>query len=379
MPKIWKRLLIPVILVWMNEYSFAEPKARIIPEELGIKIVEELRESLEKEDTTSLRSEIKSVISQPAYQVITERIKQGMSDPQDPKKFIPIEFATRDRQPLNAHNETFTFYGRGLSFQNQGLKTSIKLRARFYLEVSDLTSNPPEVKRSAFVKDSAFLEIKIKNPSPDMENVVHKYRLKIADADLIALYKLNPRSPDFFDKLETIREHVIALPENQAFESQTNSMFMVISQLAQIEPDFIKPMLGISYKRVSMLYVEKAYTTASGEDLGDWEYQFTADQDIRGYKPQLMLCKGFSFLEYFQNTREEDLIYTYPSEAVVIEAKVPLRLDRLKPSQRSHIHRFLQEEYITPITSQDHVLENFRAQRGKAHQILAAYYDNRHH
>ena len=238
-------------------------KTTKIGETLGKTILKILEENLDKNNTTTMRKEIKSVVHRDSLEAYLKHLQHPFKKKYwyRKNKEFHIDLVDRDKQHSNYQNSTFTFYGKGVRFGNLGANTKIKLRARFYLR----HYNDDKIIRSPYHNQFAFLELKIRNPAPDKIDSVNKYRIHIRDSDLIKLYQLEPNDSDFERKLSKIKENTKksitfdTILDNGEIETVSvknkrklvTTIFDVISQLVKVEPDIIRPAMGTSYIRIS--------------------------------------------------------------------------------------------------------------------------------
>lgn len=361
-------LILFSILICTNSYSHDYDDFKI-NSSYGRVLVEKLKSSIDKKSTTSLRREQKSVI--PA-ETLHERL-EWLQNPfrlksflKKPKKYAVV-FANRDEIEKGYKNITYTFYGKGAYFWNLGIKTKIKLRARFYLQEN--TENG-DYRRPEQLNSYSFLEVKIKNPSPEELNIVNKYRVKIEDSELLKLINTDAKTKDIV--LKKLKRKIL---ENSAGKKakMINAMFEVIADLAAKDAKFIKPQLAISYERTAKKYLEEDYKAKLGllkrKHYKDVEYQLTIDNNIKGYR----LKKGFmdtyeQFIDFFNNNKEH-YIYQYPQDAIVVEIKVPLTVANLKEKSYSPVHNRIYNEFISQVFTEEALYPGFRLNKGKAGHV----------
>ncbi|NRA44375.1 MAG: hypothetical protein HRU09_05400 [Oligoflexales bacterium] len=332
----------------------------------GRTLVEKLKNSIERKSTTSVRREQKTVTY---VSHLHERLEL-LQDPFKKKrlfkksKTIAVVFTTRDQTKPGYKNVTYTFYGRGAYFWNLGIKTKIKLRARFYL-LENLENGVYE--RPEQMASYSFLELKIKNPSPAELNSVNKYRVKIEDTDLIKL--INSEVDDISSVLVYLKDKALSQAQGKKID-MVNTMFSVIDELATIEPKFTKPQFAISYERTAKKYLEEKYKAKIGllkrKSFKDMEYQLTLDQNIKGYRiPSKFMSNSSSFIEFFQGNKD-NFNYQYPEDCIVAEIKVPIAIANLDPKACSAIHKHIYEGFIKPVFNQESLYPGFRLNKGKA-------------
>lgn len=329
-------------------------------------LVEQLKNSIAKKSTTSLRREQKTV-------TFATHLHERLQWLQDPfkkirilkkNKIMAVVFSTRDHAQNGYKNITYTFYGKGAYFWNLGIKTKIKLRARFYLQENIANGS---YERAKALESLSFLELKVKNPSPEELNSVNKYRVKIEDRDLLEL--INTEKEKTSEVLAKIKNNTLNKVQGKKTE-MIETMFLVIKDLATEDNKFIEPQLAISYERTAKKFLEEKYKSKKGllkrKFYKDMEYQLTLDQNIKGYK----LSRGFmdnssNFLEFFQNNKN-NFLYQYPHDSVVVEIKVPLSVANLNPKEYSPIHRRIHDEFINSVFTQEALYPGFRLNKGKA-------------
>lgn len=342
---------------------------RIAPR-LGRMLLRSLQKTQKKRNTTTARTEQKSVIEESLLKSSLLNLQQPILKKKHffaKKKEYEIAFASRDHQPDNGVNQTFTFYGRGMYFWNEGIKTKIKLRARFYLEryFDQRGSTRPEI-----MKNHSYLELKIKNPSPKELGTVNKYRIKISDKYLLQLFKLDFAAENFATDLKHIRKGVIKFGKQDRLETMIKQFFAVIKQLARFNPEIAKPVIAISYEREAKKFVEETYKIRarfkSKQIIKNLEYQLTLDRNIKGYIPDLESILSVGLTQYLCHDSREDFVYLYPNDAVVVETKIPLAISHLNPKYQSQIHKKIERDFVDSIYSERNVLNNFRLNQGKA-------------
>ena len=332
----------------------------------GRLLVEKLKNSIEKKSTTSIRKEQKTV-THAAH--LHERL-QWLQDPFKKNRLfkknkrMAIVFTTRDFAKSGYKNVTFTFYGKGAFFWNLGIKTKIKLRARFYLQKNIIDGS---YERSDEMTSHSFLELKVKNPSPNELNSVNKYRVKIEDSDLLQLFFT--KEEDIEKNLQQIKDRLLEQADVKKIK-MIEAMFSVIDDLTATDNKFIKPQIAISYERTAKKYLEEKYRSKKGlikrTSFKDMEYQLTLDQNIKGYK----LSSNFmddcsSFLVFFEKNKD-NYVYEYPKDSIVVEIKVPLSVANLDPKSYSTVHKRIQDEFIASVFTQEALYPGFLLNKGKA-------------
>lgn len=314
-------------------------QAEEIDAEHGKRIIQNLSAAI-KEDTTSLRQEFKSVLNEDVYQSVLNTLTNG-AQIEDGKH---LDFKLRDENVPNAKNATYTFYGKSLFFKNGAVETSIKLRARFYLEMS----NDGSVNLSPVIGSGAFLELKIENPAEDLEHVVNKYRIRIEPSVLNKLFSANALSPNFNQLLNWVEYKTIEYPSNSRDKDLVIAFFKAVREFTEMVPGFINPDLGIYYERSAYQLTEYPYESVDpGTKMPhSVEYQFTLDKNIKGYFVQPTFLGAFSFLEYFRMGLASTPHIQYPDSTYVFEVKVPMSVGKFPNGKRSLTHEYLNRSFI---------------------------------
>lgn len=324
-------------------------------------ILDKLREA-SLEDTTSLRREFKLVIDQSTYHLLAQQLEQGVTLSEDTK----VKFQLRDNIVENGKNATFTFYGSSLTFPNGNVKTSIKLRSRFYLQVM----NDGSINIAPFIKNSSFLEIKINNATENLKNVVNKYRLQIYNEDLIQLFSLDPKGLEFLPKLRIIEEKVSRHPANRNLKNLISIFFNAINIFAQLNEKFITPEVGIYYERVAYQVIEDPYLMRDDvevQNLGRMDYQITVDKNVRGYFEMPNFNEpSFTFIDFFRKDLANGTYTEYPLNTYVVETKIPLKISQLDEKFRSKTHNYVYSEFIQKLEDEFKNSDIFKVNKGKA-------------
>ena len=103
-----------------------------IDKSIGLAILRDLDNSVSEVSVTSLRVEQKTtLLTKDLEKIIAPYTSEENFDTN--KKNKKVYFVARDPQPKEGKNITFTFYAGNCSFYNGFVKTSIKLRLRYYL------------------------------------------------------------------------------------------------------------------------------------------------------------------------------------------------------------------------------------------------------
>ncbi len=332
----------------------------------GRQLAELITGSLKAKDTTSARKETKALISKTLLADLFTNLEANTK--KKPRfafwrkaKSNAIVFKSRDKAAENAKNSTFTFYGKGFHFMNLGVKTKIKLRARTYLQVF-----PNHVERSKSTQDSFFLELKVKNPNPEKPGSVEKLRVKIRDQDLLHLYRLDATADSFKSELSEIKSNVLSFNPDDGFAIE--NMFYVIYQLAKIKDSFIKPVYAISYIRSAREFTEDDYkrkTFWGRKSYKEIQYQFTVDEFIKGYMPNIPMQGPFDFTPYLCTGKAKDLVYHFPDDAVSVEFKIPQLVAEFTTKEQSTFHHKFTDVVLKVLTDPANKMPGFEEDRGK--------------
>lgn len=375
----------------------------------GKTTVSDLKYAMGVEDTTSCRQEQKSVLPSEIWTQILEKLQNYQDDQHD---IHGIVFKNRDEVAKDGGiNLTFTFYGKGAKFENHGVSTKVRMRARFYLVAIPEIRNAAgeivrafKVIRSPITNHKGFLEIKIKNPSPQEENSVNKYRLVIADEDMIALFHANSRDASFPQIIEDLK----AKAKSITFEGKKGAIakndpklvdefFAQLSKLATKDPAFLSPQFAISYERSGLSLEEQDYPVPIRKEVKKsfhWpfskkkfkeeiskkriEYQMTIDKNVNLHTPIIP-----SELPIALSDPKEDWIAKhlypesgtfnarYPANAMVLEFKDPAPVAYFPSRKRSATHNVLYQEIIAKMKSD--IMANFEVTRGKAGHFSKYY------
>lgn len=368
--------LVAYLFILSSVFANAAPTLsnKKIQSPLGRKLVELVTKTLNVQDTTSARRETKAIISKSLLTELQTQLetntykKHGLFTFLQKEKNNSVVFNSRDQKSTGAKNGTFTFYGKGMFFWNLGVKTKIKLRARAYLQLF-----PDHTERSKITANSFFLELKVKNPDPNKPGSVEKFRAKILDQDLLALYQLDPDSQNFVPKLRDIENNVIALDPEKAV--MVSKMFYVIYQLAKVRTGFIRPLYAISYTREAKEFTEQDYRRRKlfgKKRYKEVQYQFTVDENIKGFLPKFDPANPFDLTKYVTTNKEADLAYAFPSDAVSVELKVPQMVADFQTKEMSFFHRKFAETAISALSDPNNRVEGFASDRGKIGHFRAA-------
>jgi hypothetical protein len=388
-------IILPLVLIDALP-AFSEDftqEIRIESTQFGKNIVQQLRTPDEESNTTSQRKEHKSVISSESLNEILSHlgILDGKGHPVAVSDGSILQFKKRDSQKRKGFlNGTFTIYGKAAVFANDGnLKTKIRLRARIYLDVSKgFTSSS----RSEEMKDWVYLEIKIKNPTPQEKGGSNKYRMKVYDADALKLLFADPHGPSFDEVLSGVKTSALSLDNDPAKVDQFLDVIKKISQLTvkgiNIGRDFIKPLEITSYIRESYSFKEAEYPVPAEvvkvqnkvvkfvqskimqkrpkiqNESKEIEYQITIDRRVRGFLPKMTSSDEFIDISRYADSNAGERAATYPENSVAIEFKEPVVVATLPFHFKSPIHQFLTTELTHKMIKS--ILPGYPVDRGKA-------------
>ncbi|MBF0361329.1 MAG: hypothetical protein HQK49_09970 [Oligoflexia bacterium] len=336
--------------------------------------VDYLTKSQKTFSTTSLRKEHKSTLSNSNWEKIVRRLKtkESVDD-------IPINLTLRDIPSLHSKNYTFTFYGKKARFQNDSIKTKIKLRARFYLESKEGATlrNGKEikfVKRSLTTAKEGWLELKIQNPTPNTQLAVNKYRIMISDKDLIKLFSMDSSSNIFSQFIEELRFK--AKENKQNDPSTVDAMLNVIKKIAIKDNEFIHPKLAISYERFAYQFNEK------DKNGKIFNHQITMDKDVTFLVPNFKINRGKIGIQNFIYDPNSFKIASYLPDVAVIEYKDPHsfsssevnqvnqvnQVNRVNRVNRvTNVQKVFQKKLLTPM--RELILPGFKVDSGKAYHF----------
>ncbi|MBC61500.1 MAG: hypothetical protein CMP11_03505 [Zetaproteobacteria bacterium] len=364
-----KKIILAIILNFLVIPSHKEIYSKVLIGEKTSKLILSQLNEVTSDSGVFLRQEDKTVVKN---ELIHKIFSPYRKEEKSTACLIQnIQFLPRDTCPAGAKNVTFTFYGKSVGLGVAGLDSSIKLRARFYLQVDPRLARK-NISRAEGVEDSLFLELKLKNPSVTELGISKKYRIKIKDADLLSLYSLKPKSQSFSKDVKDLLEKVKSYQDKSQYK-MTHLIFDQIRLIAKSDENFIKPYLAISYHRSAYKYIEKDYPlkkkfyflTTKKKDI---EYQLTIDENIKGYSPKPKHFKN-GFLDYFNDLKDKDLIYQYPQNVSVVEFKQPILVAKKSKDEMSTTHLFIKSKIIDKLFREAKTARGFLLGKGKLHQI----------
>ena len=366
---IFKLSLLVSFYFLISEFIMVQAESFEISTKLGKEIVNSARDSVGFGSTTFNRKEQKSVVHKDLFDQMLLELKSEN-----------INLLQRDRSDFGKKNSTFTIYSHAAKFLQGRVKTSIRLRSRFY--VNQFQPYTPSKRgqnknyvvddhlykelcglctiintsRSEITRDSGFLEIKIKNPSEEEEYSVLKIRMLVEDHLLRRLYNVDPDNElefnDFLDELS------VNLAERNK-EAHVRSIINVIRILAKIHRGFIRPEFAVSYQRNAFDFTDESNRVYE-EGLQKPKFQITIDANIRYHR----INRFGNFLDivsYYEN--DINLVGVYPESALALEFKDPVR-DPV--DKRTKTHQKLLDTFVTKAQMKKHVFHGFKPNKGKA-------------
>ena len=296
-----------------------------------------------------------------------ERLEYVLAALNNPDE-LPIELRQRDRARKDTKNLTFTFYGRGCWFKQKKMITKVKLRARFYLQMA----SDGEIRRATNFEKRLKLELKIKNPSTSLKGVTRKLRVTLTDDQLIVLYQLKPKNPDFLQQLTSLMHEVAKIPENRKSQHVVTQIFEVIKQVSADNPEFTAPYFATMYQRTALVVKKipsKIGPHSRTSTLGD-SYQLTYDENVYGLKPQIVLNEGYSFLSYFRSFPDSHIVLTANPDIINLELKMPIYSSNSDhQAEGEEFNRLLVDQIFTG----NSVPEGYRDHKGKMHVLKARF------
>jgi hypothetical protein len=341
-----------------HQKLLANLRAISLSPEVGQQILAITATALPEDSTTACRKEEKSVIFQRTWRAIKNAVRRGDSV----RNFEGVFLKSRDKQPAVGKNETFTFYGKEADLQNGAVSTKIRLRYRFYLLKQEKDTEAEtiiSVKRSGITSDRGWLELKIKDPSPDLPEGVFKLRARVLDEDLRTLFDFDPMttSPEV---LEGIKSRALADPQNTP--EQVNALLGVVAILGNISPDLVKPQIVSSYERASYQHQDRATGFLGAAP----QYQITLDTDVKGFGVHRTSDKDILDFGQYYGPDSKKSITGYPKNATVIEYKTPFNKGGMANAFATPDAEFLHATVVERMQSPTYVVPNFDINKGKA-------------
>ena len=246
-----------------------------------------------KQDTTSLRQEVKYVVETTDLNQQLHRLQQ----------YFGKAMKNRDKAPDGILNITSTLYLTVAKYKTvKGEEKSAKVRFRKYFTRKEIDVFWRDLKVSEDLADKSWLELKIQHP--EFPNVVNKPRLLCYDKDI-----RNFTTDSFFLHKEQIRKRLEFLNPGKAEEVDNALEFMTelyANPARRVQNLYAKT----EYERVS--YSIKMKNSKNPEEAID--VQITLDENVRLTR----LADNRSFNVYA------------PSETV-IEVKIPVAYSKLSP------------------------------------------------
>lgn len=245
-----------------------------------------------RQDTTSLRQEVKFVIDTQQLNSYLEGLKNEFGD----------RFKNRDLPEVGFANITSTNYMETVRYFPGGKKRSIKARFRKYFSRSLDDPNWERLIVSKGLEDKSWLELKIKHP--DFENVVFKPRLLILDKDIETI-----TTPKFLKHQNEIARRLKTLNPDKLEEIEKIVDFFHVLYSSSTNP-VSNLQFHTAYERTS--YSLKLSPIDNANSFID--VQMTLDQNIK--LKRLNDGKNFN---------------AYNDGSTVVEVKIPLQYAALSP------------------------------------------------
>lgn len=393
-----KKVILSIVsgfLFHISAFSHQIPDDIILKNKIGKRLVSLLKDADHELSTTGQRSEYKSVVDRKTVNQIKTSLGLGSPDGVQTAGGV-ILFQDRDSvEKPGFLNGTFTYYGGGAHFLNDGnIRTKFHLRVRLYLTVSpDLK----EVERSSKMKDWAYLEIKIKNPTPEDKGGSSKFRMMVPDQDIVELFTIHPDSPKFDSLLGRIEKHALELKYNAVSRSPKNkgqidsilenesrkisAMLTVIREISRTKSGqkFIKPILITNYIRHSYEFTETNYLSQNplkikkgflshfrnneqaSPSYSQVQYQLTIDDHIRHFIPKVLPTD--QILDIRRYFAEAPAVTRYQPEEFAVELKAPKEIFELDRVYQSLIHQYITDHVQSLMEGQ--LVKGFKLNRGK--------------
>ena len=321
------------------------------------KILKYIVQSYPSQDTTTLRLEEKNAIRS---ETVNKILAPYLFDTQKKSEKSMIFFEPRDLISKNTSNYTYTFYGKKLYYYQEGVKTSIKLRARFYLQKNTETNS---YRRSKGFENSFFLELKIKNFNSKELDVSRKYRLLLNDSYFIEMF-----TKDKQHRLNTIEN----MKKDEEIKSKNKNAYLflqALKALIEINPSFSEIQAAISYSRKSYKLIDQKYPLKKFLFLKfkktPIEYQMTIDEDINVYKPDIYKIVDHGINTYLLEKSNSNIIFTYPKNTNFIEFKTPFQVSKKRYSKMSRLHKKLKKSLLYPLFDTQNMIKPMKKNKGK--------------
>ena len=336
-----------------------------IKTEQGLALITPLLEGFQV-NTTTLRMEEKNILRQKDVQ---KHLKPFLNES---TKKDHIHFELRDASLKKKRSKTTTIYGKKIFFWNDTVKTNIKLRARVYSQKLPDGS----YQRIKKLSDRFYLELKVKNATPDEFNVSRKYRFLIKDTVLKNLYSLDPKLPNFEKELRKIGAKI--KKENpKKTDKQLEIFLRTVIKFTEIDEEFIKPLFVVTYSRKGYKFEEKYkgrkhIRKKKREEVQTVEYQITLDENIRVYEIDQETFKRKTVEKYLNKYLKKYPLFKYDEELCFIEFKSPMKAQNKSYQKHSHYYKQLQHDFFTPLFEIINTYGEYEKNKGKLASAMKA-------
>lgn len=254
-----------------------------------------------KQDTTSLRQEVKFVIKTKTLEAYLSRLQTSFGS----------KMTNRDKPAEGTKNITSTNYMTVVKYYSGGKKLSAKVRFRKYYTRSTEDFHWRNLQVSDELKTQSWLELKIQHP--DYDNVVIKPRLKTFDSDLRWI-----TSDSFFDHKEGLTKRLYSL--NPDKKEDVDRFIHFLTQMNRTPAMRVESLFAkTEYERVSYSLKMKPPADANGL-AKSFDVQITLDENIR-----------------LTRMRDKEKYNVYGTEETVIEVKIPVAYSKLTAQNISDI------------------------------------------
>ena len=246
-----------------------------------------------KQDTTSLRQEVKYVIKTKTLEAYLAQLQTAFG----------TKMTNRDKPAEGTKNITSTNYMTVVKYYSGGKKLSAKVRFRKYFTRDTTDIHWRNLKVSDELKTQSWLELKIQHP--DYDNVVIKPRLKTYDTDLRWI-----TSDNFFDHKEGLTKRLYLLNPDKKDDVDRFMNFLTEMNRTpsmRVENLFAKT----EYERVSYSLKMKPPADKNGK-AKSFDVQITLDENIR-----------------LTRMRDQEKYNVYGNDETVIEVKIPVAYSNL--------------------------------------------------
>ena len=258
-----------------------------------------------KQDTTSLRQEVKFVVKTADLDAYLPKLEQ----------FFKERFRNRDKAPEGFANITSTRYMSVGKFIQNGKQLSAKIRFRKYF-IRDLNdANWKNLIVAPELADRSWLELKIQHP--EFDNVVFKPRLQILDKDISKLI-----TEKYFDYKDGIIKRLLELNPNKAED--------VAKFAAYFDALYTTPSMKKENMFAQTQYERTSYSIKMRDGKERIDVQITLDQNVR-----------------LTRLKDGSQFNAYGADETVVEVKIPVKYAKLdddvlrQVSDLAEIKRFI--------------------------------------